>query len=83
MAASFAPLLEAPWTEAANNWFSWTQTYSADQWISYIDTTSTHRALDPDSRAALYGGIRAAIATEGGSLTIDYTTLVLSAIKPT
>ncbi len=82
MAASFAPLLAPPWSDAANHWFAWSHTYSTDDWLAYLDTTSTHRVLDPDRRAALYGGIRSAIDAEGGSLTIDYTTLVLSAIRP-
>jgi SAM-dependent methyltransferase len=57
--------------------YVWDRTYSADEYISLLDTYSGHRALDDERRARLYGRIRRRIAARpGGRVTKTYLTIL-------
>ena len=45
---------------------SWTQRYTASEYIELLDTFSDHRLLPAVQRAALHGAIRDAVEREGG-----------------
>lgn len=50
-----------------------TRDYSADEYISLLDTYSDHRALPEDNRVSLYAGVKDAILRHGGYQRIDFT----------
>jgi len=49
-----------------------TRTFSADDYISLLDTFSDHRTLCDSDRAALYNGVRETILKHGGQISVDY-----------
>lgn len=49
-----------------------TRIYNADDYIALTNTMSDHLAMPDDMRAALYAGIRDAIAKHGGQLQMNY-----------
>ena len=48
-----------------------TISYSADDYVSLLDTYSDHKALPEENRAALYSGIRNAILNHGGQQKLN------------
>jgi len=53
--------------------YLWEQTYSADEYLSLLDTYSGHRAMEPHLRERLYRGIARRIeARPGGQVTKHY-----------
>lgn len=48
-----------------------TLTYTADEYISLLDTYPDHRALPEENRANLYAGVREAIIKHGGIHKLD------------
>jgi len=52
--------------------YNGSQTFSADEYIMWLDTTSNHRSLPEENRAALFAGIRDAIVRYGGQHTVEY-----------
>lgn len=49
-----------------------TQMFSADEYISFLDTLADHRGLPESDRTALYKGIKEVIQRHGGSYKVDY-----------
>ncbi len=58
------------------------QTYSADEYISLLNTYSDHRGLPDANRTALYEGIREAILRHGGHHKVDYVFQLYMGRKP-
>lgn len=48
------------------------RSYSADDYISLLDTYSDHRALPDENRMALYSGIKKAILMHGGHQNMNF-----------
>jgi SAM-dependent methyltransferase len=62
--------------------YVWDQSYTADEYISLLDTYSGHRALDDERRAELYGRIRRRIeARPDGRVVKTYVTMLNVARK--
>jgi SAM-dependent methyltransferase len=61
--------------------YPWRHTYSRDEWLDQLPTHSDHRLLPPPTLAALLADVGAAVDAQGGHLTVDYTTGVLTALK--
>jgi SAM-dependent methyltransferase len=59
----------------------WQQSYTSAEWLDQLPTHSDHRVLAPERRAALLGAVGAAVDTNGGHLTVTYTTLCISAAR--
>ena len=49
-----------------------TRTYGADEYITFLDTMSDHRALTEERRMALYTEIKEIILRHGGQLKMDF-----------
>lgn len=56
--------------------------YSADEYISLLETFSDHRALPESDREMLYNGIREAIAKHGGRHYVNYVFQLYMGRKP-
>lgn len=54
--------------------YAWQATYDADTYVELMLTQSNHRLLPVQQREVLVEGIRDAIATNGGHITVDYKT---------
>lgn len=68
---------------APERWrFPWQHTYTKDEWLDVVPTQGFHTRLQPDTLRALLDGFGAAIDGFGGSFTMSYTALVLTAARP-
>jgi len=54
--------------------YPWHTVYTADDYAGLMETQSPHRLLPADQRRSLLQAIREAVASHGGSITIDYVT---------
>jgi SAM-dependent methyltransferase len=61
--------------------FDWTQTYSRDEWLDLLPTHSDHRQLPDVKQAEVLAGVAAAIDSVGGSLSMDYHCVAVSAAR--
>ncbi len=59
--------------------FDWERTYTKDQWLDQVPSTGDHGKLAPAQLGDLLAGVGAAIDAVGGSFTMPYTTLAVSA----
>jgi ubiquinone/menaquinone biosynthesis C-methylase UbiE len=59
-----------------------TRFYSADDYISLLETYSDHRALPDENRAALYQGVKTAITKHGGYQKLDFIFQLYMGRKP-
>jgi hypothetical protein len=63
--------------------FEWERTYTRDEWLDQVPTTSDHSQFPSEQLVELLVGIGAAIDALGGSFTMRYTTLVITArVRP-
>lgn len=62
--------------------YEWTQDYSRERWLELITTHSVHRVLDPDRRAELLAAIGEVVDRLGGSIRLDYRTLLTCWRRP-
>ena len=58
-------------TDIAMKLHNASRTYGADEYITFLDTMSDHRAMPEEGRAALYGSIKEIILKHGGQLKMD------------
>lgn len=72
-----APLLLAGFAPVTVQTYNWSTQYSAAQWVDCIATHSDHAALPAAQRGALLAAVGETIELLGGSITIDFTTLLL------
>ncbi len=56
--------------------FPWTQWYATEQYLQLLETFSDHRALTPDAKEELFGGIAAALERHGGGRRKPYLTVL-------
>lgn len=61
--------------------FSWSRTYTREQWLEQLPTHSDHAVMDPDQLAAVLDGVGAVIDGLGGSFEMTYSTLMVSATR--
>ena len=59
--------------------YSWSQYYSAEQWLDQMQTHSDHRLLPKDTIAALLQQLAEVIGSFGGGFTMSYKTWLISA----
>jgi SAM-dependent methyltransferase len=68
-------------TEPEQWLFEWERTYTRDEWLDQLPTSGTLTQLPPDKLAAVLDAVGAAIDKLGGSFTVPYTTVVVSAAR--
>jgi SAM-dependent methyltransferase len=61
--------------------FDWEHSYSRDEWLDLIPTLGGHGQIPPDRLAELLAGLGAAVDAAGGSFTMDYTTVAVTAVR--
>jgi SAM-dependent methyltransferase len=61
--------------------FDWERTYTRDEWLDQLPTSGTLTQLPPDKLTAVLDAVGAAIDEMGGSFTVPYTTVVVSAAR--
>ncbi|MFD2356019.1 class I SAM-dependent methyltransferase [Nonomuraea ferruginea] len=59
--------------------FDWEQYYSRDDWLDLLPTTGALTRLPPDKLAEVLEGVGTAIDAIGGSFTMAYTTMAITA----
>jgi hypothetical protein len=61
--------------------FDWERSYTRDEWLDQMPTIGTLTQLAPDKLAEVLADVGAAIDAMGGSLTVAYTTVVVTAAR--
>jgi SAM-dependent methyltransferase len=61
--------------------FEWQRTYIRDEWLDQLPTSGAFTRLDPDLLAEILTGVGAAIDDLGGSFTMPYTTVAITAVR--
>lgn len=61
--------------------FDWEQSYTRDEWLDQLPTTGALTRLPPDKLAEVLEGVGAAIDGIGGSFTMPYTTVAVTAVR--
>ena len=65
----------------AERWrFDWQRVYTRDEWLDTVPTFGGHNRLPAATSADLLAGLGAAIDAVGGSFTMDYATVVSTAV---
>jgi hypothetical protein len=59
----------------------WEHSYTTDQWLEQIPTFGGHSQLPPEQLDRLLTGIAAAIDASGGSFTIRYASVAVTASR--
>ena len=59
--------------------FGWQRTYTRDEWLDQLPTQGHLNLLPPDKLAEVLAGVGAAIDAMGGSFTMPYTTVAVTA----
>ena len=67
-------------TEPEQWQFDWEQTYTRDQWLDQVPTSGGHSQFPPGKLDELLTGIGAAIDAVGGSFTMRYAAVVVTAV---
>lgn len=62
--------------------FDWERSYTRDEWLDQVPTSGGHNLLPHDKLHELLAGIGAAIGAVGGSFTMEYATVVVTAALP-
>jgi SAM-dependent methyltransferase len=61
--------------------FGWEQYYTRDTWLDQLPTSGVLTQFPPDKLAELLEGVGAAIDAMGGSFTMPYTTVAVTAAR--
>jgi SAM-dependent methyltransferase len=61
--------------------FDWERSYTRDEWLDQMPTIGTLTQLAPDGLAEVLADVGAAIDAMGGSFTVGYTTVVVTAAR--
>jgi len=61
--------------------FEWERTYARDEWLDQLPTSGTLTQLPPDKLAEILDAVGAAIDTLGGTITVPYATVVVTAAR--
>ncbi len=88
--ASYAPLTERAaagirqaqrFTEPEQWTFPWERSYTSAQWLDTVPTFGGHSRIPAAKLAELLAGIAAAVDAAGGSFTVGYNALVVTATR--
>lgn len=63
--------------------FEWQRSYTRDEWLDQLPTTGVHARLPPATQAEVLAAIGAAVDGVGGSFTMRYTAVVVTAARTT
>jgi SAM-dependent methyltransferase len=67
---------------APERWrYDWEQAYTRDEWLDQLPTHGGHSRVSPAQLAEIVAGIGTAIDKAGGSFTMRYATVVLTAAR--
>ncbi|WP_240197173.1 hypothetical protein [Nonomuraea lactucae] len=61
--------------------FDWDRTYTRHEWLDQLPTFGGHTLLPPAKLEKVQAGVGAAIDAVGGSFTMRYATVVVSATR--
>ena len=61
--------------------FGWDRPYSRDEWLEQVPTSGFAARIQPDAMEQILAGIGAAIDAAGGSFTMHYTTVAVTAAR--
>jgi SAM-dependent methyltransferase len=61
--------------------FDWERTYPREEWLETVPTFGGHSQLPPAKLRELLSGVGDVVDAAGGSITISYTALVITAIR--
>jgi SAM-dependent methyltransferase len=61
--------------------FDWERSYTRDQWLDQLPTQGGHSRFPPAKLEEVLAGVGAAIDTMGGSFTMRYTTVAVTAAR--
>jgi hypothetical protein len=61
--------------------FDWERSYTREEWLDQLPTSGALTRLPPDKLAEVLVGVGAAIDVRGGSFTMPYATVVVSAVR--
>lgn len=68
--------------EEPEQWrFDWERSYTRDQWLELLLTTGGLTRLQPDQLTEILDAVAAAIDSLGGQFTMQYATLVTTAVR--
>jgi hypothetical protein len=59
--------------------FDWDRPYSRDEWLDQVPTFGGHNQIPPAELEQLLAGIGEAIDAAGGTITMGYATVVITA----
>lgn len=68
-------------TEPEQWHFEWERAYTREEWLDQLPTQGTLTRLPPDKLVPILDGVGAAIDAIGGSFTMRYTTVVVTAAR--
>src|SRR5579862_8870057 len=68
-------------TSVEGHRYVWEMTYTVEEWLSYIRTTSDHHRLEPPRLEALVAGLRTALLARGDTFAVGYETRMLTAAR--
>lgn len=81
-AAVAQQLASAGMFEQPEQWqFDWRRRYTTEQWLLLLPTTGGMTRLRPEQTAEILAVVRAAIDELGGTFTMEFTTLAVSAVR--
>jgi len=61
--------------------FEWEHSYTRDEWLDQLPTQGDHSQFPPAKLEQVLAGVGAAIDAMGGSFTMHYTVVVLTAVR--
>ncbi len=61
--------------------FDWERKYTRDEWLETVPTFGGHSQIPPEKLNELLSGIGRVVDAAGGSITINYTALVITATR--
>ena len=61
--------------------FDWDRPYTRDEWLEQVPTFGGHSQLPPAKQQEIMAGIGAALDAVGGSFTMHYTTVAVTAAR--
>lgn len=61
--------------------FDWERSYSRDEWLDQVPTHGGMSQLPPAKQGELLAGVGAVIDTVGGSFTMHYATVAVTAVR--
>jgi hypothetical protein len=59
----------------------WDRPYTRDEWLDVLPTVAGHNQIPPARLAHLLAGVGAAVDAAGGSFTVRYATVVVTAAR--